>query len=775
MAPFRTTDELWVRPGLAPGARVLATGDNQPLVLTTELGHGRGFALLLGHSAEFMDTPGFQTLLLRGAEWAASGKVTLPADAGLGSAEELLLKALAGYHFGMSRQPIRDLEKWVAAVSADTREKEALARKLADLLTGDATVEAKQAACSQLSLIGSAAEVPALARLVGNPELGYFARLGLERIPGSESLAALEQALAATSGQLRVGVVKSLGARADTRALPSLVEVAREGQTEAAAAAVEALGRIGGADALDALSGLETSLAAPLMPKLQEAELQCAASLCAAGDLSKARPVLERLSGSAGPPSLRAAAFDLYASAVGEPANPRVLAALAGEDAVLRQAAIQATRTSAGTALLVSAAQRLGSLAPETEVELLAVLAERQATAALPQVLEALSSPDASVRLGALAALARLGNAAAVPKVAALCATAAPAEKAAITEALGQMPGQGVEEALLRVSNAPAEEVRLAVLRALRARESARALPLFTRSLDSASPQERREAVLGLGQLADTQACPALLAWLGKVPPPEQPLVESALAQICRREGDLAPITGALQDASAAESLALLNILAAVGGPKALAAIQEALKSNTQEVRAAALRLLADWPDATALDALASLAINSPEVRSKTLALRGLARLAPLARNRPSAEVVALLTRALPGASVNEQKALLAALGEFTEPVSLEAAATQLANPALAQEARLAVLKILEALDPGHRREVKPVLARLEADCTDADSKARLESLALKFGDLQNLSLGATATNPDGLAADGERPALSGHQWRPQDLLGQGR
>ena len=28
VAPFRTTDELWVRPGLAPGARVLATGDD---------------------------------------------------------------------------------------------------------------------------------------------------------------------------------------------------------------------------------------------------------------------------------------------------------------------------------------------------------------------------------------------------------------------------------------------------------------------------------------------------------------------------------------------------------------------------------------------------------------------------------------------------------------------------------------------------------------------------------------------------------------------------
>lgn len=77
LAPFQTKDELWIKPGIHPAARVIATADGQPLVLTTELGKGRGFALLLGHAVEFMETPGFQALLLRGTEWAATGKVTI--------------------------------------------------------------------------------------------------------------------------------------------------------------------------------------------------------------------------------------------------------------------------------------------------------------------------------------------------------------------------------------------------------------------------------------------------------------------------------------------------------------------------------------------------------------------------------------------------------------------------------------------------------------------------------------------------------------------------
>ncbi|HPM84464.1 MAG TPA: ThuA domain-containing protein [Candidatus Anammoximicrobium sp.] len=74
--PFDTTDELWQKPGVHPAATVLATGDDQPVALVTEFGKGRGFTLLLGHSEAFMETPGFQTLLCRGVEWAASGQVT---------------------------------------------------------------------------------------------------------------------------------------------------------------------------------------------------------------------------------------------------------------------------------------------------------------------------------------------------------------------------------------------------------------------------------------------------------------------------------------------------------------------------------------------------------------------------------------------------------------------------------------------------------------------------------------------------------------------------
>ena len=64
------------------------SGKEEPLVFTVDYGKARIFHIMLGHcgpTAEdnpAMQCAGFQTLLLRGAEWAATGEVTqsLPAD-----------------------------------------------------------------------------------------------------------------------------------------------------------------------------------------------------------------------------------------------------------------------------------------------------------------------------------------------------------------------------------------------------------------------------------------------------------------------------------------------------------------------------------------------------------------------------------------------------------------------------------------------------------------------------------------------------------------------
>lgn len=79
-------DELWYRArGPARQLEVLATAFapqtqlNEPVLWTVRYGKGRVFVTLMGHNVTGIRSPDFATLLDRGCEWAATGKVTLPA------------------------------------------------------------------------------------------------------------------------------------------------------------------------------------------------------------------------------------------------------------------------------------------------------------------------------------------------------------------------------------------------------------------------------------------------------------------------------------------------------------------------------------------------------------------------------------------------------------------------------------------------------------------------------------------------------------------------
>lgn len=87
---FLATDELYHGITVLPRARVIATaysdpaqngtGRDQPVVWSVNYGAGRSVHTTLGHDEEARARPGFLLLMARGAEYAATGAVTIPAE-----------------------------------------------------------------------------------------------------------------------------------------------------------------------------------------------------------------------------------------------------------------------------------------------------------------------------------------------------------------------------------------------------------------------------------------------------------------------------------------------------------------------------------------------------------------------------------------------------------------------------------------------------------------------------------------------------------------------
>jgi type 1 glutamine amidotransferase len=101
---FVATDELYHQMTILPSAHVLATawsdpatggtGKDEPILWVNTFGRGRAYFSGLGHEVAAMQNEGFAAALLRGAEWAATGAVTLPPDAGVAKARPDALRVL---------------------------------------------------------------------------------------------------------------------------------------------------------------------------------------------------------------------------------------------------------------------------------------------------------------------------------------------------------------------------------------------------------------------------------------------------------------------------------------------------------------------------------------------------------------------------------------------------------------------------------------------------------------------------------------------------------
>jgi len=234
-------------------------------------------------------------------------------------------------------------------------------------------------------------------------------------------------------------------------------------------------------------------------------------------------------------------------------------------------------------------------------------------------------------------------------------------------------------------------------------------------------------------------------------------VIRRAIVQVSRRlpAEPARPTLSALPTADDRLAIELMPILSTLGGPTALEAVCRRATSGNDDLRLAAGRALASWQAPAALEPLLDVARTTSSARESTLALRGFARLLPLAENTSTDERSGLLKRAIDLAErPDEKKALLGCAAAAPSGTVLEWVNACLGESELLGEASLAALALVQPLETTHPEQVLAVLRRILAVSTNDHVHSSAFQHLCRLGGLVNLALKAKADSPDGLEPD---------------------
>jgi HEAT repeat protein len=436
------------------------------------------------------------------------------------------------------------------------------------------------------------------------------------------------------------------------------------------------------------------------------------------------------------PLSIRVAALRGIIAATPKTGLKTVLDILKSDDQQMQAMVIGLLREIPGTKVTKAVVAEMPNLTVTGKVQLLSALAGRGDRSALPAVIDAAKSHEADVRAAALTALGALGDASTVDLLAKTAATATAAEREAARGSLYQLSAPDVDQKILAGIPQADSKVKVELIRSIGERNAVIGVETLLKTAGDPEAKVRLESLKVLRAIAQRKHLSALIRLLLNLrSDSERKEAERCVAAVARRIVDenrrAEVVLAALPLVKDVQGrCSLLSVLGKIGDDNALPVLRAALKDEDVNVRDAAIRALADWPDPRLIDDLRQVARTSENKLHQVLALRGFVRLIGLDTARPAKQTIKMYQEAMELApNVDEKKMVLSGLANVKMFAALQMAAAYLEDSALQREAEAAVVRIADGTYDSHPQKTKVILQNVIRISKDDSVRQRANRL----------------------------------------------
>ena len=436
---------------------------------------------------------------------------------------------------------------------AAAKERSLFARAILKALKSAADPEIQAFLINRLQQTGGRESVEPLSRYLNDPKLGEPATQALLtiRAPGTEE--AFIKALRRSTGPNAVTLIKALGELRSRGAVSRIITFASSDDPSVREASLFALANIGDSRTEFALSRIDIA-SSPLEKSEAAARyLLFAQRLAETGrkeeGLGIARRLLQKNSG-AGETQVRSAALTLLAQGLGVEALPELLQAMESPDPAFRGHALEIALKIPGEEAAVRWVAKAAEVPPDARAQIIGMLGRREDRRAISFVESELGSDDKTVRIAAIEAVARLAGNEGSDALFPLWQTAGEEEAEALRKAFLGFPAEKVIPEVVRIFDASSPPAKAAIIEILGERRAKDQAGVVLAAAEDEDETVRKKALVALESVVRGQDLPQTIRLLQAAADPAEIIsLQNALVASAKETADPEKSTDSIIDA----------------------------------------------------------------------------------------------------------------------------------------------------------------------------------------------------------------------------------